>query len=121
MIATPGLVSITSDISHTNQQINSIICKRDISPYFMYYTMLDKSEEIKTMGLGGTATLNLNTGNFARVEIIVPECVIMNVFHKMVTPLMESVLTNLRENISLCDIRDSLSPKLMSGKIRVKE
>src|SRR3989338_8671019 len=106
MIATPGLVSITSDISHTNQQINSIICKKDISPYFMYYTMLDKSEEIKTMGIGGTATLNLNTGNFARVKIIVPERAIMNAFHKMVMPLMESVLMNLKENLNLCEISD---------------
>jgi type I restriction enzyme S subunit len=118
-IATPGLVSITSDISHTNQQINSIICKKDISPYFMYYTMLNKSEEIKTMGLGGTATLNLNTGNFARIKVIIPDHITMDAFHKKVTPIMSRLLSNLQENIELCNIRDSLLPKLMSGKIRV--
>ncbi len=119
-IATPGLVSLTSDISQTNQQINSIICKKDISPYCMYYAMINKSEEIKTMGLGGTATLNLNTGNFACIKVIIPNHAIMEAFHKMVTPLMERVLMNSRENISLCDIRDSLLSKLMLGRIRVE-
>lgn len=119
-IATPGLVSLTSDVSHTNQQINSIVCKKEISPYFMYYTMLDKSEEIKTMGLGGTATLNLNTGNFARIKVVIPGRTTMKVFHELVTPIMERLLSNSRENKSLGNIHDSLLPKLMSGKIRVK-
>ena len=119
-IATPGLVSITSDISHTNQQINSIICKKDISPYFMYYTMLDRSEEIKSMGLGGTATLNLNTGNFSRIKTIIPKQTIIEYFHELVTPIMERMLSNLRENISLCEIRDSLLPRLISGKLLVR-
>lgn len=70
-IATPGLVSLTRIRSHTNQQINSIICNKDISPYFMFYSMKNKSEAVKTMGLGGTATLNLNTGNFSDRKSVV--------------------------------------------------
>jgi len=119
-IATPGLVSLTSDVSHTNQQINSIVCNKDISPFFMYYKMLDKSEEIKSMGLGGTATLNLNTGNFARIKIVMPKKTTMDAFHKIVTPFMEKILSNSIENDGLCNIRNSLLPKLVSGKIRVK-
>jgi type I restriction enzyme S subunit len=119
-IATPGLVSLTSDISHTNQQINSIVTNKDISPFFMYYTMLTKSEDIKTMGLGGTATLNLNTGNFGHIKIVIPDYTSTNAFHKIITPLMERILMNSKENMCLCDIRDSLLPKLISGEIQVK-
>lgn len=118
-IATPGLVSLTSGLSHTNQQINSIVCNKVTSPFFMYYKMLDKSEEIKSMGLGGTATLNLNTGNFARIKVVVPEKAIMGSFHKTAMPFMERILSNSIENYGLCSIRDSLLPKLMSGKIRI--
>lgn len=116
-IATPGLVSLTSGLSHTNQQINSIVCNESISPFFMYYKMLDKSEEIKSMGLGGTATLNLNTGNFSRIKVVVPEKVTMDAFHKTVIPFMERILSNSIENEGLCNIRDSLLPRLMSGRI----
>lgn len=120
-IATPGLVSLTSGLSHTNQQINSIVCNKDTSPFFMYYKMLDKSEEIKSMGLGGTATLNLNTGNFARIKVVVPEKVTMDAFHKTVIPFMERILSNSIENDGLCNIRDSLLPKLMSGQINIAD
>lgn len=118
-IATPGLVSLTSGLSHTNQQINSIVCNKDTSPFFMYYKMLDKSEEIKSMGLGGTATLNLNTGDFARIKVVVPEKVTMDAFHKSVIHFMERILSNSIENDGLCNICDSLLPKLISGKIRL--
>ncbi|MBI4353587.1 MAG: restriction endonuclease subunit S [Candidatus Omnitrophica bacterium] len=118
-IATPGLVSMTSNISHTNQQINSIVPNQDMSPFFMYYTMQDKSETIKTMGLGGTATVNLNTGDFARIRVLVPDILTMRTYHEMVMPLMDRILTNTRETMNLSNIRDSLLPKLMSGEILV--
>ena len=119
-IATPGLISLTSEVSQTNQQINSIICQQDVSPYFMYLAMLDKSEEIKARGLGGTATLNLNTGDFAKIKITVPNRTIMNTFHEVVISIFEKLLSNARESMALGSIRDSLLPRLMSGKIRVK-
>ena len=35
-IASVGLVCLTAEPSQTNQQINSIICKDGVSPYYMY-------------------------------------------------------------------------------------
>lgn len=118
-IATPGLVSLTSIRSHTNQQINSIICNADISPYFMFYTMREKSEDIQTMGLGGTATLNLNTGDFSKIKILVPDKRLMEQFHTLMVPLFKQLLKKGTESLTLVDIRGSLLPRLMSGKIRV--
>ena len=45
-IGTAGLVTLVSTPSQTNQQINSIIPKEDISPYFVYLLMKTKSDEI---------------------------------------------------------------------------
>jgi type I restriction enzyme S subunit len=118
-IATPGLVSLTCERSHTNQQINSIICNSDISPYFMYFSMKNISKEIKTLGLGGTATLNLNTGDFSKIELIIPDNEVMHNFHQRVEPIFIKIMLNSKEEINLSQTRDSLLPKLMSGKIRV--
>jgi type I restriction enzyme S subunit len=118
-IASPGLVALTRTRSHTNQQINSIICNNGISPYFMFFSMKEKSEDIRTMGLGGTATLNLNTGDFSKIKILVPKKSIMDKFHKLVTPIFNRVLENSIESLAVADIRDSLLPRFMSGKIRV--
>ena len=118
-IATPGIVALTTEPSHTNQQINSIVCDSSISPYFMYLTMKLKSQEIKNMGLGGTATLNLNTGDFERLKIMLPDKTILNKFHLILSPLFDKILNSSREIINLTRTRDLLLPKLMSGKIRV--
>lgn len=42
-------------------------------------------------------------------------------FNKLIQPLFEKKLALKNENINLIDIRDSLLPKLMTGKIEVKE
>ena len=118
-IATPGLVVLTSEKSQTNQQINSIICNNEISPYFMYLTMKGKAEEIKTRGLGGTATLNLNTGDFENIKIILPNKEILTSFHMLVDETFQKILTNEYQIQNLSQIRDSLLPRLMFGKIRV--
>jgi len=118
-IATPGLVSLTYERSHTNQQINSIVCSEDINPYFMYYTMVKKRGQIMTMGLGGTATLNLNTGDFSKIKVIVPDKADMLRFGKLAQPIFDRMLGNIEKNLNLSKIRDSLLPRLMSGRIRV--
>jgi len=120
-IATPGLVSLTYKRSHTNQQINSILCNENIDPYLMYYFMVNKSDQIKTMGLGGTATLNLNTGDFSKIKVIVPAKIDMLGFGKLIHPIFDGILGNVEESLNLSKICDSLLPRLMSGRIRVKD
>ena len=68
-IATPGLVCLTSKPSQTNQQINSIVCKDGISPYYIYFLMKDYKAHIINLGSAGTATLNLNKSDFEKIDI----------------------------------------------------
>ncbi|HHF3862823.1 TPA: restriction endonuclease subunit S, partial [Haemophilus influenzae] len=71
-IATVGLVSMTSKPSHTNQQINSIIPDDEQSGEFLYLSLKQPSmtKYLKDLASGGTATLNLNTSTFSKIEII---------------------------------------------------
>lgn len=50
--------------------------------------------------------------------ILPPKKVILD-FHKVVGPLFDQILFNRSQEFILSNIRDSLLPKLMSGKIRV--
>ncbi|WP_338929205.1 hypothetical protein WDZ11_22180 (plasmid) [Roseomonas mucosa] len=45
----------------------------------------------------------------------------MTVFGRIAGPLLDQVLGNRREAVSLGETRDLLLPKLMSGEIRVRE
>ncbi len=71
------------------------------------------------MASGGTATLNLNTGNFSKIEISLPKEEILKDFHSEVEPLFDKIYTNQEQICTLEKLRDTLLPKLMSGEVRI--
>ncbi|HHF2607611.1 TPA: restriction endonuclease subunit S, partial [Haemophilus influenzae] len=99
-IATVGLVSMTSKPSHTNQQINSIIPDDEQSCEFLYLSLKQPSmtKYLKDLASGGTATFNLNTSTFSKIEIITPSKEIIYIFQKKVVSIFEKTLSNSIEN-----------------------
>ncbi|MCO8192944.1 restriction endonuclease subunit S [Anaerofustis sp. NSJ-163] len=120
-IGTAGLVTLVSTPSQTNQQINSIIPKENISPYFVYLLMKTKSDEINKYGQSGSTIVNLNKTQFAKLECIIPSTESLIEFNDLLEPLFNKILVNMHENIVLTNLRDTLLPKLMSGEIDVSE
>ncbi|NCB03285.1 MAG: restriction endonuclease subunit S, partial [Spirochaetia bacterium] len=119
-IATVGLVSMTSRPSQTNQQINSIIPNKDHYRYFLYLLMKSYYDLLHAMASGGTATLNLNTGDFSRIKGIKPPEEVLIDFHNAVNPCFEKIFHNQNQIQLLQAQRDTLLPKLMSGEVRVE-
>jgi type I restriction enzyme S subunit len=52
-IATVGLISINSEDSHTNQQINSIVCDEK-NLYYLYFILKNMKETLIMYGSSGT-------------------------------------------------------------------
>ena len=119
-IATVGLVSLTSENSQTNQQINTIIPKKNISSYWVYFYMKNISNIIINYASGGTTTLNLNKSLFEKINIIIPEISILDTFNNNIKSIFDMIKSNQIENQKLDSIRDTLLPKLMSGEIKIK-
>jgi len=118
-IATVGLVAMNAFSCQTNQQINSIVPNREIYRYFIYLKLATMKEELLAMASGGTATDNLNTGDFSNIEIIKPEDKMIGLFHNQVQPYFGKIFTNQTQIRTLTRLRDTLLPKLMSGEVRV--
>lgn len=118
-IATVGLVSMTSKPSHTNQQINSIIPNNNNTSEFLYLSLKQPSmtKYLKDLASGGSATLNLNTSTFSKIEIITPSKEIIDIFQSKVVSIFEKILSNSIENKRLTEIRDLLLPRLLNGEI----
>ena len=118
-IATVGLVSMTSKPSHTNQQINSIIPNDEQTSEFLYLSLKQPSmtKYLKDLASGGSATLNLNTSTFSKIEIMTPSKDIIDIFHNKVVYSFEKVLSNSIENKRLNKVRDLLLPRLLNGEI----
>ena len=120
-IATVGKVVITSEPSHTNQQINSVIPSAEQSRYYLYFTFLEKNKELHDLASGGSATLNLNTGSFSKIELLSPPAVALKLYHEATDPLFEKMLASDLESQSLTTLRDTLLPKLISGELQTDD
>ncbi|MHA1227754.1 MAG: restriction endonuclease subunit S [Candidatus Hodarchaeales archaeon] len=118
-IATVGLVSMNIVESQTNQQINSIIPKKPEYRYFLFLHMRRSTDLLTAMASGGTATLNLNTGNFSKIIVNFPRESLLLDFHNLIEPVFNKIFHNQSQIQTLEKLRDTLLPKLMSGNIRV--
>ena len=96
-IASVGLVCLTAEPSQTNQQINSIICKDQISPFYVYTKMTTLNEYLKQLGAGGSTTLNINKTLFGQISILLPDEASMKEYHNKVEPLFSSIRENQYE------------------------
>lgn len=96
-IATVGLVCLTAEPSQTNQQINSIICREGVSPFYVYLKMTTLADYLKLLGAGGSTTLNVNKTLFGEIPILYPDEESLLIFHHEVAPLFEAIRSNQLE------------------------
>lgn len=118
-IGTAGLVTLVSEKSQSNQQINTIVPKEGISVYYIYLLMQTLSETINKLGQSGSTIVNLNKTQFAKIPVTIPSEQVLCNFDTLCKPLFEMILSNQKENIRLTNLRDTLLPKLMSGELDV--
>lgn len=104
-IATVGLVSMTTTTSQTNQQINSIICKKGISSFYVFLTLKGMEAYLKRLGAGGSTTLNISKSLFASIRIKIPSEKEMNDFETRVSTIFESILANEKEINKLIELK----------------
>lgn len=118
-IATVGLVTMNAFPSQTNQQINSIIPEEDFR-YYLYCKLKNSYDILNAMASGGTATLNLNTGNFSKIPVLRPNKDSLEKFNHIVIPMFDKIFENQTQIRTLTALRETLLPKLMSGEVRVQ-
>ena len=119
-IATVGLVGMNAVDSQTNQQINTIIPNKESQRYFLFLLMRNMTDDLFARASGGTATDNLNTGDFSRIEISIPPENIIHKYDDLVKDYFNKIYINQIQIRTLSRLRDTLLPKLMSGEVRVQ-
>lgn len=111
-------ISILGIDSSGNQSVLGIVENKRIGSEYIYYWIQFIKQKIYSWATGG-AQQHINKGNVDKTKILIPSNEILSNFNKILNPMFEKILSNSIENESISKIRDSLLPKLMSGKIRV--
>ncbi len=91
-------------------------------PFSFLYFFLTNSEQLEFYGkmADGAAYPAINQSVIMDMDLIIPTNEILEAFHSVAGNSLVKCHNNLEENKILTQTRDTLLPKLMSGKITVK-
>ncbi len=118
--ATIGAFAIASRAMAVNQ---GFIVVRPINPndkWWLFHEMRSRVAEYLNMANGATF-LELSRGKFKALTVSMNDQVTIEHFADRVAPLHSVARGAFDENRTLAELRDTLLPELMSGKLRVKD
>ncbi len=113
-----GDINVASDDCCIGRGLASLRSKNNCNSYLLYQ-LLDFKSRFNVYNGEGTVFGSVNKGTLNNMQIIIPSEKIMFQFQNIVGKLDDIIENNFIQNRTLIAIRDSLIPKLMSGKIRV--
>lgn len=116
-IGTAGIIGFTTEISQTNQQINSIVCDNDYNKIFLYFSIKEYFEMANNVKVGNIFT-NMNKDEFSSISVLYNEVVVRR-FHEIVNPVFEQIKKLYLQNHELLELKKLLLPLIMNGKIKV--
>ena len=119
-IGTVGKVSITTKMSQTNQQINSLIPKKEFHLEFLYFSLLKLKPTIESFAATGATMSNLSKSKFENLKIIKPSDLLISEFNEITNSSFEEIKILMQKNQLLQQTRDLLLPRLISGKLSVE-
>lgn len=77
--------------------------------------------EYASANANGTKMPRTSWSDVARYKIALPPKVLAEAFNDFVQPLLDSIIANIHSSHMLSALRDILLPKVMSGRLRVKD
>ena len=115
-----GMVPNTEKNLWLNQRVGSFKEKVKYSKWFCYLILsTNEYQNILLSSASGSAQPNISGSQIERTEIILPSVDLIEEFGSIVNSLFEKILENYSFNQSLTQTRDTLLPKLMTGKIEI--
>ena len=84
---------------------------------FVYHFI--KSKDLASMN-AGSAVPSMTTDILNAIEVAIPSAQTLEAFENIVAPMYKAIQENNEQSKRLAVLRDTLLPKLMSGKIKIQ-
>lgn len=122
VIGNAEMVMSTSGYSDIvfSMDLVKVLPKEGISKFLLAALLQDKRFKAHCLGyVNGTTVLHLSRKALPEYSLLLPSSSVLQELDKTITPMYLAIANNIKENIELTNLRDSLLPKLMSGEIDV--
>lgn len=116
--ATIGEVAISVHEATTNQGFITCI-PRDGFSSFQIYFWLKNNKELFGLLSGGATFKEITKSTFRKILLVVPESSVAKQFNETVAPIFEEILNLQKQLTQLCQARDLLLPKLITGGLTI--
>jgi type I restriction enzyme, S subunit len=87
--------------------------------YLLFWTRINM-DEIKQKANGSTF-MEISKSTFRSIKLTIPPKPIVDAFNAIASPVLDRITVNERHRRQLADLRDTLLPRLISGKLRLPE
>ena len=116
--ATLGQVSLLEIDSCANQSVIGLLENEDIFHEYIYPLIKNRIDDLCSHMTGG-AQQHINKNNVEQLEILVPPKKILVEYKQIATPIYSLISNICFESQNISKLRDSLLPRLMSGKLKL--
>lgn len=102
-----------------------ILVVRPVSPEWLGYTTMQFSSDAvisyATQLSNGAKMPRTNWSDLAKFRVALPPANIVEAFNNVIQPMISKIHVNIAVATNLADTRDTLLPRLISGKLRLPE
>jgi type I restriction enzyme, S subunit len=117
---TVGKTALTLSEISMNQSCYGVVGANGYPPFYTYFSVRKMVSELQANAHGSVFD-TITKDTFSSVSGTQPPKENAEAFENTVSSFLDKIAANLIENQALAKLRDTLQPKLMSGKIRVKD
>lgn len=121
MYCAMAYISILAEPSSTNQACCAFLPKNDYLKYTYTYYLIKFAQNHLIQFAHGAAQQNLSQILIKKFSLLVADKNSILLFHEKVEPVFRQIKILCQQNNQLSNIRDSLLPRLISGKLSVED
>lgn len=115
-----GYIAISAVPTAINQGFIAMPPGGDLSPVFLLCWCKEKMDLIKQSANGSTF-MEISKKAFRPLPVCVPTAEVREAFDQLAVPIFNKIKANEQHRRSLSELRDTLLPRLISGKLRLPE
>lgn len=115
-----GYLAITQIPTAINQGFIAMPLGGELPPTYLLFWARWNLDSIKQVANGSTF-MEISKSAFRPIKLCVPSKKIVKAFASIAEPLLERIAANEAQRTQLAQLRDTLLPRLISGKLRLPE
>ena len=104
-----------------DSHVTVVRSSNDVGWNYLGQFLMRKQPEIADLGEGTTGQTELSRGKLSNLKMVVPCKEVLVCFDSITKPLRFRIAENFDQAQILADLRDTLLPRLISGKLRLPE